>query len=246
MSEASTQRVALITGANKGLGFETARQLGQQSVFVLLGSRDRERGEKAADQLRQEGIAARAVQLDVTAPETIARAAEEIGREFGKLDVLINNAGVNLQRAAPSELSIENVRKTFDTNYFGPLAVTQAFLPLLKKSPAARIVNVSTRLSSLFHLTDPQWEYARNGAMSMAYASSKTALNVLTVAFANELKGTAIKVNAVEPGYTATDFNNFKGTKKPQDSVKVIVKYATLPPEGPTGGFFDESGRVAW
>jgi NAD(P)-dependent dehydrogenase (short-subunit alcohol dehydrogenase family) len=239
-------RVALITGANKGIGLEVARQLGQLGVTVLLGARDPERGRAAEAALRAEGVTARALLLDVTDAASIETAAAEVEADPGRLDILVNNAGINAQRAVPSELSLENLRKTFETNFFGAFAVTQRFLPLLRRAEAGRIVNVSTALGSLFRLADPQWQYAPISVKAMAYAASKASLNVLTITLARELAGTAVKVNSVEPGYTATDFNQHRGTKKPEDSVKVIVRYSTLPADGPTGGFFDEHGEVPW
>jgi|SRR5688572_8066605 len=238
--------VALITGANKGLGFETARQLGSRGITVLIGARDGARGAAAAETLRAEGIDARHVHLDVTDQGSIDRTAEIIERDFGKLDILVNNAGVHAQRAAPSELSIENIEKTFDTNFFGAFRVLKAVLPLLKRSSRARVVNVSTLIGSPTRIGDPSWEYFKNGLASMAYSASKASLNVLTVCFANELAGTSIKVNAIDPGYTATDFNAHKGKKRVEDSVGIIVRFATLPADGPSGGFFDESGRIDW
>jgi NAD(P)-dependent dehydrogenase (short-subunit alcohol dehydrogenase family) len=243
---AGAGRVALITGANKGIGFETARQLGREGVTVLVGARDPELGRAAEVALRSEGLAARTILVDVTVPVTIDQAALAVERDHGKLDILVNNAGVNLQRGLPSELDIEKVRGTFDANFFGAFAVTRRFLPLLRRAEAARIVNVSTRVGSLFHLADGQWVHRAAASKSMAYSASKAALNVLTLALANEVAGTAIRVNSVEPGYTATDFNQHRGTKRPEDSAKVIVHYATLPPDGPTGGFFDENGAVPW
>jgi NAD(P)-dependent dehydrogenase (short-subunit alcohol dehydrogenase family) len=238
--------VALITGANKGLGFETARQLGQRGFTVLIGARDGARMRAAVDALQADGIDARPCQLDVTDQRSIDRAVAEIERDHGKLDVLINNAGVHAQRAAPSELLAENVAKTIDTNFMGAFRVLKACLPLLSRSAGGRVVNVSSVIGSPSRISDPEWEYFANALPSMAYSASKAALNVLTIAFARELADTPIKINAIDPGYTATDFNQFKGKKQPMESVRIIVRFATLPPDGPTGGFFDETGPIAW
>lgn len=239
-------RVAFITGANKGLGFEAARQLGRLGITIAVGARDEERGERAVATLREEGVVAHRVLVDVTEPGTIAGAVSFIERELGRLDILVNNAGVQVQRGMPSEISLESLRKTFEPNFFGAFAVLQACLPLLRRAPAGRIVNVSSNVGSLFRLTDPQWELAERVALGFAYSASKTALNVMTIAFAKELAGTPVKINAVCPGFTATDFNQHRGTKRPEDSVKLIVKYATLGDDGPSGGFFDEVGRIPW
>ncbi len=246
MSGTHENRIAFITGANKGLGFETARQLGRLGITIVVGARDEERGQRAVEALRGEGIAAHRVLVDVTRDETIESAVGWIDRELGRLDILVNNAGVQVQRAAPSEVSVENLRRTFEPNFFGAFAVLQAALPLLRRAPAGRIVNVSSNVGSMFRLTDPDWELAERIYLGFAYSASKTALNVLTIAFAKELRGTAVKINSVCPGFTATDFNQHRGTRRPEDSVKLIVRYATLGPDGPSGGFFDEVGRIPW
>jgi NAD(P)-dependent dehydrogenase (short-subunit alcohol dehydrogenase family) len=237
-----TGRVALITGANKGIGFETARQLGKQGITVLVGSREKERGQKAVDTLRAEGIGARFIALDVSDQVTIDCAAAEVDRGFGRLDILVNNAGILLERIAPSECQVENLRKTFDTNVFGLFAVTKAFLPLLRKSAAGRIVNVTSALGSLAVMSDPQ----RLENKFLAYSASKAAVNMMTVAFARELAGTKIKVNSAAPGYTATEMNNYSGTQTIAEGTVASVRLATLPDDGPTGGFLDAKGFVAW
>ena len=235
-------KVALVTGANKGIGFETARQLGKMGIIVLLGSREKARGEKAAETLRGEGIDARLIVLDVGDQITIDHAAAKIEREFGKLDILVNNAGILLERIPPSECQIENLRKTLETNVVGLFAVTKAFLPLLQKATAARIVNVSSALGSLATMGDAQ----RLENKFLAYSASKAAVNMITVTLGRELAGTKIKVNAAAPGYTATEMNNFSGTQTVAEGAVASVKLATLPDDGPTGSFLDAKGIVAW
>jgi NAD(P)-dependent dehydrogenase (short-subunit alcohol dehydrogenase family) len=236
--------IAFITGANKGLGFETARQLGQMGIKIFMGCRDEQRGREALETLVGEGIDAVYVNLDVTNQDTIDEAVQFVDREVGKLDILVNNAGISIQHSPPSEMAMEELRTTFDTNFFGAFAVTKTFLPLLRKSENACIVNVSSSLGSLFHMSDLQSRVSQQD--TIAYAMSKTALDALTVLFASELRSTGIKVNAICPGYTATALNNFTGPQTPEEAVKVIVRYATLPPEGPTGGYFSKDGREPW
>ncbi|HEY9725300.1 MAG TPA: SDR family oxidoreductase [Chroococcales cyanobacterium] len=237
-------KVALITGANKGIGLEIARQLGVQGITVLLGVRDENRGREAAEKLQADRINARAVQLDVTQQDTIDAAANYIENEFGKLDILVNNAGIAIDNTPPSQLGIEILRRTYDTNVFGVFAVTKAMLPLLRKSDAGRIVNMSSGLGSLTQNSDPKYEYAQ--AKYLAYNSSKTALNAMTIQFAHELKDTPIKVNAADPGYVATDINDYRGTRTVEQGATAPVRLATLPDDGPTGGYFDENGIVPW
>ena len=238
----ASQRVALITGANKGIGFETARQLGKQGITVLAGSRDKQRGQKAVDTLQSEGIDARLIALDVADQGSIERAAAEVQREFGRLDILVNNAGILLERVSPADSQVEHLRKTLETNVVGLFAVTKAFLPLLRKAPAARIVNVSSALGSLSTMTDPR----RLENRFMAYSVSKAAVNMLTVALGRELAETRIKVNAAAPGYTATEMNNYSGTQTVAEGAVASVKLATLPDDGPTASFLDAKGVVAW
>jgi NAD(P)-dependent dehydrogenase (short-subunit alcohol dehydrogenase family) len=237
-----SKRVALITGANKGIGFETARQLGPMGITVLIGSREQQRGQTAVDTLRGETIDAQLLILDVADQLSIDRAAADVERQFGKLDILVNNAGILLERIPPSQCQIENLRKTLATNVVGLFAVTKAFLPLLRRSPSARIVNVSSALGSLSTMGDPQ----KLQNEFLAYSSSKAAVNMITVVLARELAGTKIKVNAAAPGYTATAMNNFSGTQTVPEGAIASVKLATLPEDGPTGAFFDKNGPVAW
>ena len=237
-------KVALITGANKGIGLEIARQLGTQGITVLIGSRDLNRGREAAEKLGGEKIDAHAVLLDVTQQDTIEAAANQIESEFGKLDILVNNAGIGIDNAPPSALDMEVLRRTFDTNFFGVFAVTKAMLPLLSKSDAGRIVNMSSGLGSLAQNSDPNYEYAQ--VKLLAYNSSKTALNAMTIQFAHELRDTPIKVNAADPGHVATDINQHSGPRTVQQGATIAVRLATLPNDGPTGGYFDENGVVPW
>ncbi len=246
MSEDLKGKVALITGANKGIGYEIARQLGSRGATVFVGARDIKRGEEAANKLSLDGINARSVQLDVIDQKTIDSAAKQIESEFGKLDILVNNAGIlsDGDRLLPSQVDIETLRHTYDTNVFGVFAVTKAMLPLLKKSTAGRIVNLSSGLGSLTLNSDPNYEFA--DFKLLAYNSSKTAVNAITVLFAAELKDTPIKINSADPGFTATDINQYQGYRTVEQGAIAAVKLATLPDDGSSGGFFDEDGVVPW
>jgi NAD(P)-dependent dehydrogenase (short-subunit alcohol dehydrogenase family) len=237
-------KVALITGANKGIGLEIARQLGRQGMTVLVGARDEGRGREATEGLRSEGISAHFIRLDVTDQDTIDQAVRRIEEEFDRLDILVNSAGIFIDDAPPSELDMAVLRRTYETNFFGPVAVTRTMLPLLRKSSAGRVVNMSSSLGSLTLTNDPNWEFAPLNLL--AYNSSKTALNAVTLQFAKELRDTAIKVNAADPGYTATDMNNHQGTRSVEQGARAAVRLATLPADGPTGGFFDEDGTLPW
>lgn len=238
------KRLALITGANKGIGFETARQLGAAGVQVLIGARDANRGREAVNALAEQNIVAKAVAIDVANVESIRAAAAQIERDFGRLDILINNAGIGLVRQLPSELNIADLREVLETNFFGALSTAQAFLPLLRKSDAGRIVNVSSMLGSVFHLADPQW--VGHQALFTSYSISKAALNAFTALLAAELVGSPIKVNSVEPGYTATDMTKHQGLQTVEQAARAVVKYALLDGSGPTGGYFDMQGRIPW
>ncbi|BCL33856.1 SDR family oxidoreductase [Nostoc sp. MS1] len=244
MSDDLKGKVALITGANKGIGYEIARQLGSRGATVIIGARNIERGTEASNQLLSHQIDARAVQLNVTDQKTIDSTASQIDGEFGKLDILVNNAGIAIDRVPPSQLDIETLRQTYETNVFGVFAVTKAMLPLLKKSPAGRIVNISSGLASLTQNSDPNYEFA--DMKLLAYNSSKTAVNAFTVLFAAELKDTPIKVNAADPGFTATDINQYRGYRTVEQGATAAVQLATLPDDGVSGGFFDENGVVPW
>ena len=232
-----TIKIALITGANKGIGFQTARQLGSEGMTVLVGARDQDRGRQAERALREAGIDARFVQLDVTDAKSIHRTAEWIKAEYGHLDILINNAGtasVARRGWPPSQTSLEDMRAVYETNVFGVVAVTNAMLPLLRRAGAARIVNVSSEVGSITARTDPASPLAQIPA-SLAYPSSKSALNMITAMYAKELRDTFIKVTAANPGYTKTDLNRNSGFRSAAEGAEASVYLATLPADGPSG-----------
>ncbi len=241
----SENGIALVTGANKGIGFEVARQLAGRGYVVWLGARDAERGAAAESALQAQGLSVHYQQLDVLNDDSAAAAAKRIGEVSGRLDVLVNNAGIALDTGiAPSAVGLAAVRATFEANVFGCIRVTQAFLPLLRKSPGARIVMVSSDIGSHTHQTNPAFHgYALN---PMAYASSKAALNAVTIAFAKELRETTIKVNAANPGFTATDMNGHHGFLTVEQGATPIVMLATLADNGPTGAFFGPNGPEPW
>lgn len=241
------RRIALVTGANKGIGHETAAQLAALGMTVLLAARDLGRGEQAAAALRSAGGDVHALRLDVTDPATAHAACEHIDDQFGRLDVLVNNAGRTAPRAL-STASLTDVRAVFEANVFGVVTVTNAMLPLLKRSPAARIVNVSSSVGSLARISDPTGPYGRIPP-SAAYGPSKTAVNALTVQYANELRGANILINAVDPGPTATDMTSSLGyrlERAPAEAAGIVVQWATVGSGGPNGGFFDDQGPVPW
>jgi NAD(P)-dependent dehydrogenase (short-subunit alcohol dehydrogenase family) len=238
------KRVALVTGANKGIGFAAARLIGKLGIKVLIGSRETTRGEEAVRTLLSEGIDARGVKIDVTDVASIADASAGVESQEHRLDILVNNAAIGLARQPPSELDTIALRETLATNLFGTVAVTRAFLPLLRRSDTGRIVNVSSALGSTFHLSDPEW--VGYSVLSSTYSISKAALNAFTAILAAELQGSTIKVNAVDPGFTKTDLTSQQGFQTPDDAARVIVKYSTVGADGPTGGFFDIKGRIPW
>lgn len=214
----------LITGANKSIGFEAARQLLKQGYFVYLGARDKAKGDEAIARLKAEGLTnVETIRIDVTDPASVEAAAGKIE----SLDVLINNAGISggFPQSA-LDTKVDTIRQVFDTNFFGLINVTQAFLPTLKKSAEPRIVNVTSGLGSLTLHADPNWKYYK--IKSAAYGPSKSALNAYTIVLAYELKDTAFKINAVDPGYTATDFNHHSGPGTVEDAAARVVKYATI------------------
>ena len=245
MSTQSPQKIALVTGATRGIGLETVKQLASEGVHVLLAGRDRTRTVEATLKLQSEGLPVEAIALDVTSPDSIAAAAFEVERRHGRLDILVNNAGVfrdDLQRK-PSEQSLQTWRETFDTNVFGVVATTQAFLPLLRKAPAARIVNVSSLIGSLAAQNDPASPV--RGFPVPAYGVSKTAVNAWTVQLANELQDTPIKVNAVHPGSVKTDMNSV-GDLDVAEGARTSVRMALLAADGPTGGFVHFEETLPW
>ncbi len=238
--------IALVTGANKGIGYEVARQLCARGYTVLAAARDEARGRAAVERLGAAGAEAHFLSLDVTDAASIARAASEIRQRFGVLDVLVNNAAIKLEfdPAPPSAATVDVVRKTFETNVFGVIAVIQAMLPLLRSSSAGRIVNVSSGLASLTLSAIPGTKF--NAKPMLSYNVAKAALNSITVQFANELRDAGIKVNSADPGYTHTDMTLNQGGKPVARGAAVIVRLATLDDEGPTGAFFDENGPMPW
>lgn len=242
----NTQKIALITGANKGIGLETARQLAQQKITVLIGARDPQKGEAAAAQLRADQLEARAIELDVSRPESIRRAAEKIDGEFGRLDILVNNAGVMLdeQEKKVSEQSLDIWRTTFETNFFGLIETTRAFLPLLRKSDAGRIVNLSSILGSItLHATPGSPVY---DSKLPVYGVSKTAVNAYTVHLAYELKDSKIKVNAAHPGWVKTDMGGAGATMEIVDGAKTSVALATIGEDGPNGAYMHRGETLPW
>ncbi|WP_183566637.1 SDR family NAD(P)-dependent oxidoreductase [Mucilaginibacter sp. SP1R1] len=239
------KQTVLITGANKGIGLETARQLAKAGYHIFLGSRDQDNGKKAVEQLQLEGFAdVELLLIDVTDEQSVKQAHDSLAKRTDKLDVLINNAGIpGIFTEVASGASDANLRKVFDTNFFGAIRTVRIFMDLLKKSANPRIVNVSSDLASLTLHNDPAWEFYPY--KSAAYGPSKTALNAYTVALAFELKDT-FKVNAVNPGYTNTEFNQNRGYKKVEDAAAPIVQYAMLAADGPTGKFVSDYGETPW
>jgi NAD(P)-dependent dehydrogenase (short-subunit alcohol dehydrogenase family) len=244
-SKSTSKRIALVTGANKGIGFEVARQIAASKCTVLLGARNRALGEEAAAKLVAEGMDVRWLEIDLTVPATIAAAAERIAAEYGYLDILVNNAGMVDQGDGPPTASkLDAIERTLRVNFVGSVAVTQAMLPLLRKSPSARIVNVSSGLGSLTKMSDPKYAYV---AFSyLGYGASKAALNMFTVQLARELEGTSIKVNSADPGYTATDLNGHRGTQTIPEGAAETIRLALLPDDGPSGSYSDRNGVVPW
>ncbi|HSQ43590.1 MAG TPA: SDR family NAD(P)-dependent oxidoreductase [Ginsengibacter sp.] len=236
-------KTVFITGANKGIGFETARQFAQKDYYVYLGSRDMEKGTRAISQLHKEGLQnVETLEIDVSSDVSIETTSSTLGKKISKLDILINNAGIRGDFPQyPSTANVGMIRKVYNTNLFGTIKVIQSFLPFLKLSPAARIVNVTSGLASLALHNDPSWKYyAIKGA---AYGPSKTALNAYTIALAYELRDTNFKINVVDPGYTATDFNQNRGTKHVSEAAAFIIKYAIRNEGGPSGKYFSDDNN---
>ena len=250
MASGDDQLVALVTGANKGIGFAVTSQLAHRGYAVFLGARDERRGREAAARLRDEGLEVEALVLDVTDDSSVTAALRVINDTRGRLDALVNNAAIKLELspAPPSGSSLDLVRETFETNVFGAIRVVLAALPLLREAPTGCIVNVSSGLGSLGLASDPTSRYA--SLPLLTYNPSKAALNSVTLQFANELRETRCKVNSADPGYTNTDMtrpdSRGGGTRSADDAARVIVDLATLPADGPTGKFFDERGELPW
>ena len=240
-------KIALITGANKGIGLETARQLGKLGVIILVGSRDLANGEEAASELKKQGVDAQAIKLDVDKEADIAASAKLIEKKFGRLDILINNAAVMLDARTGNETSTtsaEILHETFATNFFAVVALTQTLLPLLRKSKAGRIVNLSSILASL--TLHAQKDSPIYDAKTFAYDTSKTALNSFTIHLAHELRDTKIKVNSAHPGWVKTEMGGVGAVMEILDGAKTSVELATLPEDGPTGGYFHVGEALPW
>ena len=252
----------LITGANKSIGFEAAKQLLQKGYYVYLGSRTLENGLEAVEKLKAEGLTnVEAIQIDVTDDDSVKTARTEIGKKTDTLDVLINNAGISgvkldnngnyiSQTLTATDASIDTFKEVYETNVYGVVRVTQAFLDLLKKAPEPRIVMVSSTVGSLTLQSNPNWAFYDYGKYAV-YGSSKSALNMYMVHLAYELRDTAFKVNAVDPGYTKSDFNYHQGTGTVEEAASRVIKYALIGTDGPTGKFFSEetnpeTGEIPW
>src|SRR5882724_85614 len=250
---AKNGKVAFITGANRGLGLETARELGKQGIVVILGSRDSKKGEAAAAKLRNEGIAAESLGFDVTRSQDHEKAYDYFAKKYGCLDILVNNAGVLKEDQvsttgpapnATSAVSPQTLRETFETNFFAPVALTQKLLPLIRKAPAGRIVNVSSILSSLTLHSDPNSPIYP--FKTFAYDASKAALNAFTVHLAYELRDNKIKVNSAHPGWVKTEMGGPNAPMEVSEGGKTSAQLATLADDGPNGGFFHLGQRLPW
>ena len=242
----SEKKIALVTGANRGIGFEIARQLAGKNFTVIFGARDEEKGRESAGKLTAENLDVDVVRIDLTDAESIKRAAEFVGEKYGRLDALINNAAIFVDFGVPpSQTDLQILRQTFETNVFGVWETIQAFLPLLKKSDAGRIVNVSSTVGSLAEIGKPDSMYAE--MVIPAYQASKTALNAVTRVFAKELQNTNIKINSVCPGYVNSNPPYTDGAPKSvEEGARISVKMATIGDDGESGGFFDDDGRIDW
>lgn len=243
------QAIALVTGANKGLGLETCRQLARRQMTVLMGARDIKKGRLAAEGLKIEGLTVEPVQLDVTRADHIAQVVSLVEARFGRLDILVNNAGMihpdePMFANSAERVSLQALRETFEVNFFGQVALTQALLPLIKKSPAGRIVNVSSILGSLTLHSDESSQATQ--IKPLAYDASKTALNQFTVHLAASLTQTPVKVNAAHPGWVKTDLGSQRAPMEVEDGAKTAVRLAILGPDGPTGKFFHFDEEIPW
>lgn len=237
-------KIALVTGGNRGIGREVSRQLAAKGMTVLVGVRDEGRGEHAVDELQKYGDV-RALLVDVTDSQSVAEAAKKVYADVGRLDVLINNAGVITERTTTAAgADVDQMRETFETNILGVVRVTNAFLPLLLNAPAPRMVNMSSFLGSLKLTADASPDSQM--PTLLGYATSKTALNALTTQYATELRDKPIKINSADPGYVSTDLNGHTGNRSVEEGAAIVVTLATLDENGPSGGFFNDSGEVPW
>lgn len=244
MTENTT--IAVVTGANKGIGYAIAAGLGALGWTVGVGARDQQRRDDAVERLRTSGVDAFSVPLDVTDDASVSAAAELVSRQYGRLDVLVNNAGITGGvPQEPTRVSADQIRTVVETNVIGVVRVTNAFLPLLRRSDSPRIVNMSSGVGSLTRQSASSGERS-TGPISAAYAPSKTFLNAVTVQYAKELAGTGILINLGCPGFVATDLNGFRGVRTPEQGAAIAIKLATLPDDGPTGGYFEDAGQIPW
>ncbi|MCD4533445.1 SDR family oxidoreductase [Nocardioides sp. cx-169] len=235
---------ALVTGANKGIGYEIAAGLGARGYRVGVGGRDAGRREEAVARLRGSGVDAFGVPLDVIDDESVAGAARLVEEQEGRLDVLVNNAGITGgMDQTPTTVDLTAVRVALETNVLGVIRVTNALLPLLRRSASPRVVNVSSTVGSLTRQSDPERD---SGPIAVAYSPSKTMLNAVTVQYAKELADTNVLINLACPGFVATDFNGFRGHRTPAQGAATPIRLATLPDDGPSGGFFDDDGAIPW
>jgi NAD(P)-dependent dehydrogenase (short-subunit alcohol dehydrogenase family) len=244
----ASEKIAFITGGNKGIGLETARQLGKQGIKVVIGSRDLKNGQAAVEKLKADGVHADVIRFDVTKAADYKEAYDYFDKHYGKLDILINNAGISLDNFlggnATSSTAQDALRKTFDTNFFAVVGITNTLLPLIRKAPAGRIVNLSSILgSNTLHATPGSPIYE---AKAFGYDASKAALNSFTIHLAHELKDTKIKVNSAHPGWVKTDMGTDAAPMELPDGAKTSVRLATLPDNGPTGGYFHLNDALPW
>ena len=239
------KKIAFITGGNRGIGFETARELAENGVYVIIGARSADQGKEAVEKLRKKDLEAEYLVFDVNNPQHYKNASKFLEEKFGRLDILVNNAGIMVDGTdTTSVISMNKIRETFDTNFFAPIAITQTLLPLLKKSAAGRIVNLSSILGSLTLHGEPGSPIYNSKVF--AYDASKTALNAFTVHLAHELKDTKIKVNSAHPGWVKTDMGGPSAPMELADGGKTSVQLALLPDNGPTGGFFHTGEHLPW
>ena len=242
----STPRTALVTGANKGIGYEIAAGLGALGWSVGIGARDEARRDGAVARLREAGVDAFGVPLDVTDDRSVAAAADLLEERAGRLDALVNNAGITGGGPQqPTTVDLALIRTVVETNVLGVVRVTNAMLPLLRRSSAPRIVNMSSSVGSLARQSGPGGDLV-TGPVAVAYSPSKTFLNAVTLQYVRELAGTNILVNCACPGFVATDLNGFRGVRTPEQGAATAIRLATLPDDGPTGGFFEDAGVVPW